>query len=92
MILDNIQKYLVQYETQILCHQKLRPSHMVSVSKYCTFCKLGRKVVPGRKMATKYEWYSNSHLKTLGNCLPKQKLIKKSEACPIIYESITSFL
>ena len=45
-----------------ICHQKLRPSHMVSVSKYCTFCKLCRKVVPGRKMATKYEWYSNSHL------------------------------
>ena len=33
-----------------------------SVSKYCTFCKLCRKVVPGREMATKYEWYSNSHL------------------------------
>ena len=42
--------------------QKMRPSHMVSVSKYCTFCKLCRKVVPGRKMATKYEWYSNSHI------------------------------
>ena len=62
MILDNIQKYLVQYATHILGHQKLRPSHMVSVSKYRSFCKLCRKVVPGRKMAKKYEWYSNSHL------------------------------
>ena len=40
---------LVQYAAQLLCHQTLRPSHMVSVGEFCTFCKLCRKVVPGRK-------------------------------------------
>ena len=70
-ITNNFRQYVEVFGT--ICDSdtvssKSKDHHMVSVSKYCTFCKLCRNKFQEEK------WTQNMN-GTL-NCLPKQKLIK----------------